>query len=79
MLVLTRKIGEQIVIDGNIRLEVCDVRGDKVRLGITAPPAVKIFREELFNAMSNPPVIDPTGQPNRNKEKSLEGRRKPTF
>ena len=34
MLVLTRRLGESIVIDGNIRLTVTDVKGERVRLGI---------------------------------------------
>ena len=38
MLVLTRRIGEQIVIDGVISVTVVAIRGDKARLGISAPP-----------------------------------------
>jgi carbon storage regulator len=47
MLVLTRRIGEEIVIDGNIRIKVLEGRGDRVRLGITAPKSVRIDREEV--------------------------------
>ena len=47
MLVLTRRIGEEIVIDGNIRVTVISVKGDKVRLGITAPPTVTVDRKEV--------------------------------
>jgi carbon storage regulator len=46
MLVLTRKAGEEIVIGENIRLRVVVIRGSQVRLGITAPGAVSIQREE---------------------------------
>ena len=47
MLVLSRRIGEQIVIDGNIHVTVVAVQGNKVRLGVTAPPAVAIDRQEI--------------------------------
>jgi carbon storage regulator CsrA len=47
MLVLSRKIGEKIIIDGRITLQVVAISGNKVRLGIVAPPDVEILREEL--------------------------------
>jgi carbon storage regulator len=47
MLVLTRKVGERILIGDNIVLTVVRVQGDKVRLGIEAPPQIAIQREEL--------------------------------
>jgi carbon storage regulator len=46
MLVLNRKRGQEVVIGDNIRLTVVAVRGNRVRLGITAPPGVSIQREE---------------------------------
>ena len=47
MLVLSRKQGEEVVIGDNIRLTVVAIRGNRVRLGFTAPPDVSIQREEL--------------------------------
>jgi len=47
MLVLTRRVGEEIVIDGNIRITVSAVQGEKVRIGVTAPPYVRVDREEV--------------------------------
>ncbi|HZW30608.1 MAG TPA: carbon storage regulator CsrA [Isosphaeraceae bacterium] len=47
MLVLSRKRNEAIVINGDIRIMVVDVRGNQVRLGIEAPDSVRIFRKEL--------------------------------
>jgi carbon storage regulator len=47
MLVLSRKVNEQIVIGENIRLTVVSIRGNQVRLGFEAPPDVLIFRDEL--------------------------------
>jgi carbon storage regulator len=49
MLVLSRKLNETIVINGNIRLTVVGLRGNQVRLGIEAPESVAIFRSELFD------------------------------
>jgi carbon storage regulator len=47
MLVLSRKVGEKVVIDGCITVTVVAVDGNKIRLGITAPPDVRIDREEV--------------------------------
>jgi len=47
MLVLTRKIGEQIIIAGDIRVTVTGLSGDRVKIGISAPPDVRIVRAEL--------------------------------
>jgi len=47
MLVLTRRIGEEIVIDGAIRVIVLDVRGDRIRLGVSAPVSVRVDRQEV--------------------------------
>ena len=48
MLVLTRKEGERIQVGDNISILVMDVKGKQVRLGITAPADVKVYREEIF-------------------------------
>ncbi len=48
MLILTRKIGECIVIGEKIKIYVIDVRGKQVRLGIEAPAENIIYREEIF-------------------------------
>lgn len=53
MLVLSRKIDEEIVIDGNIKVKIIDIRGNKVRLGIEAPPNVAVHREEVFQALQS--------------------------
>jgi carbon storage regulator len=47
MLVLTRKSGQQIVIDSDIRVTILEVQGNRVRLGISAPVDVKVDRKEL--------------------------------
>jgi carbon storage regulator len=47
MLVLSRRIGEQIVIDGNISVTVVEIKGSQVRLGVTAPKSVRVDRQEV--------------------------------
>jgi carbon storage regulator len=47
MLILTRKPGESLVMDDNIRITVISVRGNQVRIGIEAPKEVHVFREEI--------------------------------
>ena len=51
MLVLTRKLNETIVIDGNIQVTVVEVRGNRVKLGIVAPMDVPVMREEIALSM----------------------------
>lgn len=47
MLVLSRKRNEQVYIDGQITIEVLQIKGNTVRLGISAPRDVKVMRGEL--------------------------------
>lgn len=47
MLVLSRKIGQSLLIGPNIRLTVCAISGGQVRIGIEAPQEVKVLREEV--------------------------------
>ena len=52
MLVLSRKKNESVVINGNIKVTIIEVRGDKVRLGIDAPQDIAIHREEIAAAIA---------------------------
>jgi carbon storage regulator len=51
MLMLSRKKDQRIMIGENIVVTVVDIRGDKVRLGVEAPPEVPVHREEVFDAI----------------------------
>lgn len=55
MLVLSRKVGEKIVIEPGIELTVVDIRGGKVRLGIAAPKDISIRRSELEDRTGDEP------------------------
>lgn len=51
MLVLSRQRDETIIIGDNIEVTVVDIRGDKVRLGITAPKDISVHRKEVYEAI----------------------------
>jgi carbon storage regulator len=53
MLVLTRKPGQSIMIGDGIEVQVLSVAGEKVRLGITAPRDVSIFRNEVYDRIES--------------------------
>lgn len=56
MLVLSRKLNEEIVIAGNIRVKVLGIAGNRVHLGIEAPSQVPILREEIQSRNRAPSI-----------------------
>jgi carbon storage regulator len=52
MLVLTRRMGETIVIDGEVEVTIVAVQGDRVRVGVTAPKDVLVDRQEVHRRRS---------------------------
>lgn len=62
MLVLSRRIGESIVLGDKIVLTLVELRGDKVRLGVTVPKEMPVHRKEVWDILHGPPlgvVLDP--------------------
>ncbi len=51
MLVLSRHRDESIMIGDDVMITIVDIRGDKVRLGIDAPPEVPVHRQEIYEAI----------------------------
>jgi len=51
MLILSRKVNEKIMIGDDISVSIIEIRGDQVRIGVDAPKAVKVFRQEVFDAI----------------------------
>jgi carbon storage regulator len=49
MLVLSRKEEQSIIIGDNIEIKILAIKGDTVKIGITAPPELKIYRKEVFD------------------------------
>ena len=58
MLVLSRKIGESIQIEGGIRVTVTEVRGGRVRLSIEAPSNVRVLRKEIADNVAKQPATE---------------------
>lgn len=80
MLILTRRVGETIVIGdkADLRVTVLGVKGNQVRIGITAPESVPVHREEIYeriqrekSATSEPPAPQPQKSAEANRGLSL--------
>lgn len=63
MLVLRGKVGEKLVIDGNITVEVVRTQGNRITLGLVAPSDVKILRGELNPKQLQSPTAGQAAQP----------------
>lgn len=80
MLVLSRQRDESIVIGDLIEITVVDIRGDKVRLGITAPREVQVHRKEIYEAIkrenhdSTRVQVDDLSRAERNLRRAAPGR-----
>jgi carbon storage regulator len=48
MLALTRKKGESLVINNNVEVTILDIRGDQIKLGVSAPKDVPVYRKEVY-------------------------------
>ena len=60
MLVLSRKLGEKIIIGENISITVIDIDRGKIRLGIEAPRNIPVYRQELLTGQNNPTAPPPS-------------------
>lgn len=91
MLVLSRQVDETIMIGDDIEVTVVDIRGDKVRLGITAPKEIAVHRKEVYEAIKRenrdaarvkpedlPPMNKMPGQPGHSTNPPPAGPRPPS-
>lgn len=53
MLILSRKIDQKIRIGDDIILTIIELKGDQVKIGVEAPKSVKVFRQEVFEAIQS--------------------------
>ena len=70
MLVLSRQRDESIMIGDNVEIIIVDVRGDKVRLGITAPKDIPVHRREIYDAIQREKNLN--HDPNKQQDKKTQ-------
>lgn len=63
MLILTRRVGETVVIGNDITVTVLGVKGNQVRLGVNAPKEVAVHREEIFERIKQEKAEEAAQQP----------------
>ncbi len=64
MLILTRRLGESIIIENNIKVTVIDINKQQIKLGIDAPKHITINREEVAKKVSDGNLLSPTSTTN---------------
>jgi carbon storage regulator len=78
VLVLTRKLNESIMIGEDVEISVVEVKGDQVKLGISAPKRIKVHRKEIFDAIQRENIAAAGTDAGRTGDlKSLFNREKP--
>ena len=73
MLVLTRKLNESIMIGHDVKITVVDVRGDQVKLGISAPRQIAVHREEVYLEIQRESKHDPPGDADEEQKHLAKG------
>ncbi len=53
MLILTRKVGERLIIGDDIAVTILSVKGNQVRVGVQAPTSIAVHREEIYDRIQN--------------------------
>ena len=77
MLVLSRQRDESIMIGDDVEIIIVDVRGDKVRLGITAPKDIPVHRREIYDAIKREKGLSPESNEKKDNDIQSEQKEKP--
>ena len=60
MLILTRRVGESLIIDDHIVINILSVKGNQIRIGVTGPKEISVHREEIYNRIQSEKADDKT-------------------
>ena len=66
MLILTRRVGETLMVGDDVTVTVLGVKGNQVRIGVNAPKAVAVHREEIYQRIQGEKNGDGSSEPNGN-------------
>ncbi|MEC9206295.1 MAG: carbon storage regulator CsrA [Pseudomonadota bacterium] len=72
MLILTRRVGEALMIGNTTKVVVLGVKGGQIRLGINAPKEVQVHREEIFDKIKNENEGEPSSSTDTQQEDTKE-------
>ena len=68
MLILTRRVGETVMIGNDVTVTILGVKGNQVRVGINAPKSVAVHREEIYERIKREGQGESQGEPNEAAE-----------
>ncbi|RZO19343.1 MAG: carbon storage regulator [SAR92 clade bacterium] len=71
MLILTRRVGETLVIGDDVTVTVLGVRGNQVRLGVNAPKDIAVHREEIYQRIQNEKTGEISSESDENNDSDV--------